>query len=144
MSGEPEILTRKIVTDQFGTLEVDEKFIFSFESGLYGFEHLHEFVLIHQEDTAPFRWLISLEEPSIGFPLLSPWHVDLSYKPSSDIDLDTEVIMVVITLEDEDGLMTANMKAPIIFNVSKKSARQIILPSDKYSTNFVIPLHEKK
>lgn len=144
MSDEVKNETRKVVTDQFGTLEVEERFIFNFPNGLFGFETLREFVMIHQEETAPFRWLISLEEPSIGFPLLSPWHVDLSYKPSSDIDLDVEVIMVVITLEDENGLMTANMKAPVVFNVGEKSGRQVILPSDKYSTNYVIPLHDKK
>lgn len=144
MSDEEKTVLRKVVTDQFGVLEVDEKYIFNFPNGLFGFENLREFVMIRQEETAPFRWLISLEEPSIGFPLLSPWHVDLSYKPSNDIDLDAEVIMVVITLEDESGMMTANMKAPVVFNVGEKTGRQVILPSDKYSTNFVIPLHDKK
>ncbi len=133
---------RLINTDQFGQLEVDSQYVFEFPEGIFGFENLREFVLIHQVETAPFRWLISLEEPSIGFPLLSPWHIDLSYKPSSDIDLDREVIMVIITLEDEQGKMTANMKAPIVFDVPDRKAKQVILPSDKYLTNYVIPLHE--
>jgi excinuclease ABC subunit A len=40
----------------------------------------------------PFRWLLSLENPNIGFPLLSPWHIDISYSPGKDFDLETEVL----------------------------------------------------
>ncbi len=99
---------------------------------------MRNFVLISEEETVPFRWLISIEKPDIGFPLLSPWHVDLTFEPGMKLNLDKEVIMVVITLEDEKGLMTANMKAPILLNVEEQSGKQIILTSDKYSTNYVI------
>jgi len=128
----------EITTLQFGDLEVGEEHIFNFEQGLLGFDDLHEFVLVSEEETIPFKWLISLEEPEIGFPLLSPWHIDLSYEPGRDFNLDREVLMVVITLEDEKGLMTANMKAPIIFDIEKQTGRQVIMTSDRYSTNQVI------
>ena len=132
---------RLIQTNQFGELEVEQRHIFIFGEGVLGFEHLREFVLINEEETAPFRWLISLEEPNIGFPLLSPWHIDLSYKPGKDIDLNKQVVMVIITLENENGKMTANMKAPIVFDVEKQLGKQIILTSDKYSPNFEMPLN---
>ncbi len=144
MSEEEKKDIKIINTDQFGEIQVEKKHIFVFEEGLLGFDHLREFVLIQEEETAPFRWLISLEEPTIGFPLLSPWHVDLSYKPANDINLDRQVVMVIITLEDEKGRMTANMKAPIILDVEDLTGKQVILPSDKYSTNYVIPLNEQK
>jgi len=132
------IEVKKITTQQFGEIEVEPEFIFNFENGLLGFEHLREFVLITDDETAPFKWLISIEEPLIGFPLLSPWHIDLSYNPGKDIDLEIEVILVVVTLEDEKGRLTANMKAPVILNIDEQSGRQIILPSDKYSPTFII------
>lgn len=134
---------RFIKTNQFGELKVEPQHIFYFEEGVLGFEHLREFVLINEEETAPFRWLISLEEPAIGFPLLSPWHIDLSYKPNKNFDLNKQVVMVIITLENDKGIMTANMKAPIVFNVEKQDGKQVILPSDKYSPNYEIPLNRE-
>jgi flagellar assembly factor FliW len=129
---------RIISTFQFGDIEVGERHIFYFDNGILGFEQLREFVLISEEQTNPFKWLISLDETEIGFPLLSPWHIDIEYDPGLDIDYEKEVIMVVITLENEKGMMTANMKAPIIFDVRDQKGKQIILPSDKYSPSHVI------
>jgi flagellar assembly factor FliW len=130
--------TRKINTNQFGELNIDVEHVFIFSDGLLGFEDLREFVLISEEETIPFKWLISLEKPDIGFPLLSPWHVDLTYNPGPQFDLDRHVLMVVITLEDEKGLMTANMKAPIVLDVVTRTGKQAILSSDKYSPSHVI------
>lgn len=129
---------RKIITLQFGELYIEPKHIFYFPDGLLGFEDLREFVLISEEETIPFKWLISIEKPVIGFPLLSPWHIDVSYNPGDDFNLEKEVIFVVVTLEDEKGLMTANMKAPIILDVETQKGRQVILPTDKYTPNHVI------
>lgn len=129
---------RVIKTNYFGELEIDDEYIFKFKDGMLGFEDLHDYVLISEESTAPFKWLISVDEPEIGFPLLSPWHIDVYYDPGIKYDLEKQVLFVVITLEDENGEMSANMKAPVIFNIEDQTGKQIILPSDKYSTNYVI------
>jgi len=135
---------RIIKTLQFGVLEIEPHHIFYFENGILGFEDLHEFVLIADEDTLPFKWLISIEKPEIGFPLLSPWHLDLMYDPGPEFDLEKQVLMVIVTLEDENKQMTANMKAPIVFDVENQKGWQTILMNDKYSTNFVIPKKAKQ
>ncbi|HOM05083.1 MAG TPA: flagellar assembly protein FliW [Candidatus Kapabacteria bacterium] len=134
---------RVIKTNYFGELEIDEEYIFKFKDGMLGFEDLHDYVLISEESTAPFKWLISVDEPEIGFPLLSPWHIDVYYDPGIKYDLEKQVLFVVITLEDENGEMSANMKAPVIFNIEKQTGEQIILPSDKYTTNYVIAKKQK-
>ncbi len=135
---------RIIRTLQFGELEIEPQHIFYFDEGILGFEDLHEFVLIADEETLPFKWLISIEKPEIGFPLLSPWHLDLTYDPGPDFDLEKQVLMVIITLEDENKQMTANMKAPIVFDVENQKGWQTILMTDKYSTNFLIPKKGKQ
>ena len=130
--------SRLVNTIQFGELMIESQHIFSFEEGVLGFEDLHEFVLISEEETVPFKWLISIEKPEIGFPLLSPWHIDLTYEPGNQFNLDTSVLMVVITLEDEKGLMTANMKAPIVLDADSRVGKQVILSSDKYSPSHIV------
>jgi flagellar assembly factor FliW len=133
-----ETKVRKINTLQFGELEVGEDLIFIFPNGMLGFDELKEFVLITAEETVPFKWLLSVEKPEIGFPLLSPWHIDLTYDPGRDFDVEKQIFMVVVTLEDEIGSRTANLKAPIIFDVDNQTGEQVILPTDKYSPTFII------
>lgn len=122
----------------FGNLQVEPKHIFTFSNGLLGFENLTEFILINNDATAPFRWLISVENPTIGFPLLSPWHLDLTFNPGVDYDLASHSLFVVVTLADEHNQMTANMKAPILLNTSEQIGEQIILSSENYPAEFVI------
>lgn len=136
---------KKITTLHFGEIEVENEHIVQFEEGILGFENLKEYVLIVDDQTVPFKWLVSLDSPDIGFPLLSPWLVEGDYNPGNDFNFDVEAFFVVVTLEDENGKMTANLKAPIIINVQDKTGKQIILSTDKYPTNQVIGgnSHEK-
>jgi len=129
---------RTIKTLQFGEINVELKHIFNFPNGLLGFEDLQDFVLISEEETIPFKWLLSVEKPEIGFPLLSPWHVDITYDPGDIFDINSQVIFVVVTLEDDNGSMTANMKAPLILDVAGQTGQQAILPSERYSPNYII------
>ncbi len=131
--------TRKVNTLHFGMINVEEDYIFHFENGLLGFEILREFVLISDEDTMPFRWLVSIDEPAISFPLLSPWLIDLSYKPGKQFDDPNFVLFSIVTLEDDMGNMTANLKAPIVLNISNQTGEQVILTNDKYSPMSIIP-----
>lgn len=134
---------RMITTPHFGEIEVEQQHIFHLQDGMLGFERLKDFVLISEKETEPFKWLISLDEPDIGFPLISPWYLDIQYKPVRDFDIENQVVFVVITLQDYDGNMSANMKAPVILNVDDQTGEQIIIPSDKYQTNFIIKTKKK-
>ena len=95
-------------------------------------------MLVSVEDTAPFKWLISIDQPEIGFILLSPWLVDSHYNPGKSVDTETNAVFVVIKLEKDRGEMSANMKAPVVLDAENNIGEQIILPSDKFSTNYVI------
>jgi len=129
---------RKITSSQFGEIIVTDDLIFDFTNGILGFEHLNQFVLISDEDTEPFKWLLSIENPEIVFPLLNPWQIDINYDIGNEFNQEKDAVMVIVTLSDEDGSMSANMKAPIILDVIEQKGKQIILPSDKYSTNLII------
>ncbi len=127
-----------INTPYFGDLAVSKDMIFHFEDGMLGFEDLKNFVIVSEEESAPFKWLISIEKPEIGFPLLSPWLIDIQYSPGNQYDVEKQIFFAVITLENEEGKMAANLKAPIILDTDNLKGYQIILPFDKYSTNYVI------
>lgn len=126
-----------IQTPHFGELQVNKDHIFNFENGMLGFENLHNFIIISEDESVPFKWLVSVDQPEIGFPLLSPWLIDLDYSPGN-YDVEQLVFFVVITLENENGQMTANLRAPVCLNTQTLKGEQIILPNEKYSTNYVI------
>lgn len=133
---------RTITTIHFGELEVEPQFVFNFPNGILGFENLQEFVLVSDEDTEPFKWLISMDEPNIGFPIVSPWFMDASYKPGKVFDPETHALFVVVTINHSGSYMTANLKAPVLLNVHNQTGDQVILTSDKYSTEYLIKIKE--
>ena len=126
---------RIINTLHFGEVELDDEFIFKFPEGLLGFEEYNQFVLISHEDTEPIKWLVSIDDPSIGFPLISPWIIDIEYNPGKSIDLSKEAVLAVVTLAKKNEDMTANLKAPLIFDTNTQTGKQFVLSSEKYSTN---------
>ena len=135
-----QIETKNIVihTHQFGEIEITPDIIFHFENGLLGFDDLKDYVLISEESTEPLKWLISLNQPEIGFPVISPWHIDLNYEPGDEVDFMSEIVLVIVTLSDSKGRLSANLKAPVIMNSDILTGRQIILRSDRYSPTHVI------
>lgn len=124
-----------IKSSQFGELEVSPENVFTFEEGLLGFEEYKKYVLISDEITEPFKWLIALEEPEIGFPIVNPWHIDIEYNPGKKYNYEVVVPMVIVTIGGGVSEMTANMKAPLLLNIEDMSGEQIIIANDKYSTN---------
>ncbi len=135
--------TRRIRTQQFGEIEVTEQHIFYFNDGLFGFQELKEFVLVSEERTEPLKWLLSLDNHEIGFPVISPFIIDLNYRVGKEFAEDKFVPMVIITLANARGKMTANMKAPVVLDVRDQSGRQIIMSSDRYSPEYPIEGREQ-
>lgn len=124
----------KLQSEQFGELEIAQGNIFNFENGILGFEDQKRFILISEEKIAPFKWLISMDNPNIGLPIVSPWLVELAYELDDEIDLSKRVPMVVVNTKDKDGKMTANLKAPIFLDVNNLIGEQIIQKNNNYST----------
>ncbi len=136
--------TRVIDTHQFGEVTVSQRHIFEFSDGLFGFENLHEFVLISVEESKPLKWLLSVEEPTIGFPVISPLLLDVQYNPGRKHMREGNVLFVIVNLRGSSGGMTANMKAPIILNPIDQSGQQVILTSERYSPEFEISSNARK
>ncbi len=134
----------KVVTSQFGELEVSEKQIIHFPQGIIGFEDCKKFVIINDEESEPFRWLISLDKKEFGFPVLDPFLINENYlkefPPSLARKLKSEEtvmgVFCVVTLKGEGGKVTVNLKGPIIIDYDKREGRQVILTSEELPVSF--------
>lgn len=131
-----------LTTTQFGKISVDINNIFHFPNGLLGFEELKRFILISDEETEPFKWLLSVDDPNIGFPIISPFYIDFDYNIGRELDLENFVLFVVVTLQDENKNISANLKAPILLNLIDMTGEQLLIPFEKYSTTHIISSKE--
>ena len=68
----------KLKTEQFGEIEYAKENVIRMEKGLFGFEHLEEYLLVQTENTL-FYWLNSIKEPLIAFPMVGINVLDDTY-----------------------------------------------------------------
>ncbi|ASS94846.1 flagellar assembly protein FliW [Peribacillus simplex] len=131
-----------IQTKFHGEIELAEKEIYVFESGIPGFLEEKQFCLLTLDDT-PFFVLQSTEKKQIAFIVTNPFDVFRDYEvkltdevlSSLNIETELEVItFVILTIQDPFNETTANLQAPIIINSSKKTGKQFIMNASEYRT----------
>lgn len=141
----------KINTVRFGEIEIEEQRIFDFKLPIIGFGELKKFVIVDTSEDSFFKWLQSTEDPSLAFPIISVFSMNVDYS----IDLPDEVVEKLEITNVEDLLVmniasipqdnphgtTINLLAPLIFNLEKQIAGQVILSGSGYDISF--PLFKK-
>lgn len=125
-----------IQTSRFGAVTLQDDDVIGFPEGILGFNDLRKFVLLDDPNDEIFAWLQSCEVPQIAFPVLEPELFTQNYRVSlTRHDLESLEItgeektraFSIITIPDDPTQMTANLKAPVVINISKRIARQIVL-----------------
>ena len=116
-------------------------------SGLIGFPELKQYVLLDHDKDSPFKWFQSLEDGAIAFVLIDPLLFNPEYVAEvtdaelAELDVQTEedlVISVIVTVPSNPQNMTANLKAPLIFNLKNRRGKQVILNTSSYTTRHNI------
>lgn len=128
-----------ISSDLLGALDVSSSDIVTFPGGLYGFPECRGFVLLPAARES-FFWLQSTDYSTLSFLLADPfawfpdYHIDLD-----DVDLarlgsnDPKhlLVLTIVTMPSAPGEpCTANLHAPILFNMRDRHAHQSIRPDD--------------
>ena len=120
----------KINTRQFGEIDFNPEIMINFNSGIFGFENLKNYLLIKAEDDF-FYWLNSVEEPEIAFPMVGVRVIDDKYP----LENDNEAFGIV-TMNQDILKISINLKAPVYINQSNKTGFQKILDNEKYPVNY--------
>jgi flagellar assembly factor FliW len=130
-----------VETTRFGSINVDDNDILRFPEGMLGFAKIDQYVLVESEDDSLFLWLQAVKKPSIAFPLLEPqiferqYKVDLLEEDRKVLeieDLSNVKIFSIVTIPTDPTKMTVNLKAPIVVNLKKRLAKQVILHEADY------------
>lgn len=139
----------EITTKVFGTINVDEEKIVTFENGIIGFCDLKRFMLIHdaEQENAAITWLQSIDEPAFAMPVMDPLLVNETYDPIiedellkclGDLSVDDILVLVTVTVPSDLTKMTCNLMAPIIINADNRKACQVITEGDEYPVRYPI------
>lgn len=129
---------------QLGEITVDPEKVVDFKDGLIGFEGLKKFAIIDLDEYQPFQWLLSIEDPDLTFPIISPILIAEEYSPAisraetgnlGDFKDEDLLIYAIVTIRPEINKVTANLKGPILINQKSNLGQQVVLQDDEYSTN---------
>ena len=108
------IETIKLNTTKFGEVEVSKDTVFDFVSPIIGFNDLKEYTIIDYKPDSPFKWLQSMEDMELAFPvpLCSFFGIDYQF----DIpDEEAEKL----TIEDANDVFVCN-----IANIPQNKSRE--------------------
>ena len=140
-----------IQTVKFGDVEVEESRIFDFVMPIIGFNHLSRYIILDPNKDTLFKWLQSVEEPSLAFPIISvaaldyDYSVDLSDSVISALDIKNPESLLVMNItsipQDNPRGTTINLLAPLIFNLDAQKAGQVVLSGSGYDISY--PMFKK-
>lgn len=140
----------KITTRVFGEIDIEEAKIIHFQGGIVGFPDLTDFAIIHdaeKDSENPIRWMQSMQEPNFAMPVMDPLAVCPDYnptvedemlKPIGELNPDSILVLVTLTVPQDVKKMSVNLQAPFIINADERKAIQLIVDPDKYEVRFPI------
>ncbi|MBI1248298.1 hypothetical protein GC197_10730 [bacterium] len=128
----------EIQTTRFGKLNIREDEAIVFTSGLIGFDNRTKWAILADAKNESVGWLQSLEDPGLAFAVVSPRRYIPSYKvrispeqaTSLKIDAGMETFVLVVVSKEND-LITVNLRAPLLINLSLQLGRQVITTDEQ-------------
>lgn len=130
-----------INTRDFGHVEISQEDIIYFPEGIYGFENTKEFVILKIDDETQFYCLQAVNEVYPRLVITNPEIIMPGYSPAigkeildklgakSPLELRFFVVAVIpANIRD----ITVNLKSPIVLNIRKNIAMQVVLDNTDY------------
>ncbi|MFQ5736260.1 MAG: flagellar assembly protein FliW [Thermodesulfobacteriota bacterium] len=135
-------------TTRFGPLSVAEEKVITFSRGIPGFANLRRFILIDHDAQGLFKWLQSVDEPSLAFLLTNPnafradYTVPLKRAEIEELGVkdasDVITLVMVCVSQGENKRVSLNLKGPVVFNSGNMRAVQCIVDRDDYPSDYEI------
>ena len=136
----------KLNTARFGEIEIEENRIFDFVMPIIGFDMLHKFIILDPNKDTLFKWLQSIEDPALAFPIISvsalnlDYTIDLPDNIVETLDIKNAESLLVMNItsipQDNPKGTTINLLAPLIFNLDNQNAAQVVLSGSGYDISY--------
>lgn len=137
----------------FGKVDIDDSKVIEFPEGILGFPELKKFALIYdnEKNTAGgFNFLVSIEEPAFGIPVVPALMVETGYSPKFTEDIESVIgglteenalVLVTMTIPSDVTKMTVNLNAPLVINLDSNKGVQSVVANDEYDVKY--PIYDK-
>jgi len=133
----------EIKTKHFGTLEIDEEEMISFEHGLPGFPEDKKFIIIIDETAEKkfYCWLQSMDDGDVSLVLIDSFAIMPEYDPLieeeelnelGDVDIADLLVFNVAVIGSDMTDSTINLRAPVVINNRSKKGKQIVVSNENY------------
>ncbi|HUG69549.1 MAG TPA: flagellar assembly protein FliW [Pirellulaceae bacterium] len=125
-------------TTRFGTLQVETDDVFLFPNGLIGLEDFRRWVLLADAGNDAVGWLQSTSHADVAVAVVSPRRFVPDYQvriPRGEFaqlqlaELDRAFVLTLVS-RNHHGL-TLNLKAPVLFNLDRRLACQVVTSDDQ-------------
>lgn len=126
----------------FGPLTVQPESFITFPDGLPGFAGERRFVLLPAAPDGVF-WLQSVDDGSVAFLMVDPFPVFPGYAvdlPDQEGVTPPMVLSVVTLPREEDEPCTANLQAPVLLDLERRTGCQTILGDAGYGARHPFDL----
>ncbi|MCB1162117.1 MAG: flagellar assembly protein FliW [Candidatus Krumholzibacteriia bacterium] len=129
---------------RFGAMEYREQDRITLPEGLVGMPNLRQFLIADFEEKVPFRWLQSVDDPSVGFLIAEPalfepeFSLGLTESDLRGLDVsDPEElgVFVLCTFRGSWQETTGNLMGPVLVHAGSRRGRQVIVEDSGYSTH---------
>lgn len=126
----------KIQSVRFGTIEINDQSIISFDGGLPGLEGLEKYAIIRCDQTEPIQWLQSVDKQDVSIPIINPFLLEPEYEievDDSELDLihthneEELVVLCILVIPDDLTRMTINLMAPLLINIKEMLGAQVMM-----------------
>lgn len=141
--------TRSISSLVLGDIEVTDEVVMSFPTPLFGFPRHGEFALLPASREGLW-WLQSMSDGGVTFLLADPFVLDSDYgvdlgeteRATLHIDEPSDALgLVMLTLPaTASDQATGNFRAPLVFNVGRRVAMQVVSRDDKHELRRAVSL----
>jgi flagellar assembly factor FliW len=130
----------RINTKAYGEVDIDERQLMEFPSGILGFEKFTRWALLDAKQK-PFFYLQSLELPELAFALIDPflfrsdYSLDVADEILAEIGIENPedvIVLAIVTAPSDGGPITANLMGPLIIAKAKRVGMQAVLADSRW------------
>lgn len=144
---EAEQATIHVRSPRFGEHDVPLDRLFTLEPGLVGFPEARRFVLLESRPGSPFKWMLCVDQPDLGFAVVDPMDFLPGYVPPVErataalgCDASDIALLVVVTIPERPTEIFLNLLAPVVVDLRTRIGRQLVLDDPQLDPAHRVPL----
>lgn len=126
-----------IFSTRFGAVEVQPEDVIHFPEGLVGLEERRDWVLLAEAQNDAVAWLQNVDRADVALAVVSPrrfvpdFQMRVARRELDPLALDEiRAAQVLVIVGRTERSLTLNLKAPIVINLRRRLARQVIANGD--------------